>query len=34
MTERKPAMKSKKPVEEDVDEESDALSYFQKLSES
>jgi hypothetical protein len=33
MTEKKPSLKSKKPVEEDVDDESDALSYFQKLAE-
>jgi hypothetical protein len=33
MVEKKPNLKSKKPVEEDVDEESDALSYFQKLAE-
>ena len=32
MSERKPSLKSKKPVEQDVDEESDALSYFQKLA--
>jgi hypothetical protein len=31
--EKKPTLKSKKPVEDDVDEESDALSYFQKLAE-
>lgn len=33
ITEKKPSLKSKKPVEDDVDEESDALSYFQKLAE-
>jgi len=33
LTEKKPSLKSKKPVEDDVDEESDALSYFQKLAE-
>lgn len=33
MVEKKPTLKSKKPVEEDVDDESDALSYFQKLAE-
>lgn len=34
MVEKKPSLKSKKPVEEDVDDESDALSYFQKLAEN
>jgi hypothetical protein len=34
MVEKKPNLKSKKPVEEDVDDESDALSYFQKLAEN
>jgi hypothetical protein len=34
MAEKKPSLKSKKPVEEDVDDESDALSYFQKLAEN
>jgi len=34
LTEKKPNLKSKKPVEEDVDDESDALSYFQKLAEN
>lgn len=34
MVEKKPSLKSKKPVEQDVDDESDALSYFQKLAES
>jgi hypothetical protein len=34
MVEKKPNFKSKKPVEEDVDDESDALSYFQKLAEN
>jgi hypothetical protein len=34
MVERKPSLKSKKPVEQDVDDESDALSYFQKLAEN
>lgn len=33
LVERKPNIKSKKPVEEDVDDESDALSYFQKLAQ-
>lgn len=33
LIERKPSIKSKKPVEEDVDEETDALSYFKKLAE-
>lgn len=33
MVEKKPSLKSKKPVEDDVDDESDALSYFQKLAE-
>jgi len=33
LSEKKSIMKSKKPVEEDVDEETDALSYFQKLAE-
>ena len=33
MVERKPNFKTKKPVEEDVGGESDALSYFQKLAE-
>ena len=33
LTEKKPSLKSKKPAEDDVDEESDALSYFQKLAE-
>lgn len=32
LVERKPNLKSKKPVEQDVDDESDALSYFQKLA--
>lgn len=31
--EKKLTMKEKKPVEQDVDDESDALSYFQKLAE-
>lgn len=34
MVEKKPSLKSKKPVEQDVDDESDALSYFQKLAEN
>lgn len=34
MVEKKPPLKSKKPVEQDVDDESDALSYFQKLAEN
>jgi hypothetical protein len=34
LVEKKPSLKSKKPVEEDVDEETDALSYFQKLAEN
>lgn len=35
MVEKKPQLKSKKPpVEEDVDDESDALSYFQRLAEN
>lgn len=34
LVEKKPNLKSKKPVEEDVDDESDALSYFQKLAEN
>jgi hypothetical protein len=34
LTEKKPNLKSKKPVEEDVDDESDALSYFQKLADN
>ena len=34
MVEKKPSLKSKKPVEDDVDDESDALSYFQKLAEN
>jgi hypothetical protein len=34
LVERKPQLKSKKPAEEDVDEETDALSYFQKLAEN
>ena len=33
MVEKKPNLKAKKPVEQDVDDESDALSYFQKLAE-
>jgi hypothetical protein len=32
LVEKKPTLKSKKPVEQDVDDESDALSYFQKLA--
>ena len=32
LVEKKPSLKSKKPVEQDVDDESDALSYFQKLA--
>jgi hypothetical protein len=32
LTEKKPSLKSKKPVEQDVDDESDAFSYFQKLA--
>lgn len=34
LVEKKPNLKTKKPVEEDVDDESDALSYFQKLAEN
>ena len=34
LVEKKPSLKSKKAVEEDVDDESDALSYFQKLAEN
>jgi hypothetical protein len=35
LVEKKPQMKTKKsPVESDVDEETDALSYFQKLAEN
>ena len=34
MVEKKPSLRSKKPVEQDVDDESDALSYFQKLAEN
>jgi hypothetical protein len=34
LVEKKPSLKGKKPVEEDVDDESDALSYFQKLAEN
>ena len=34
MGEKKSSFKSKKPVEDDVDEETDALSYFQKLADS
>lgn len=34
LVEKKPQLKSKKKVEEDVDEETDALSYFQKLAEN
>jgi hypothetical protein len=34
LVERKPSLKSKKPVESDADEETDALSYFQKLAEN
>ena len=33
LVEKKPALKQKKQVEEDVDDESDALSYFQRLAE-
>lgn len=32
--EKKSQLKSKKPAEDDVDDESDALSYFQKLAEN
>ena len=34
LVEKKPQFKSKKPAEQDVDEETDALSYFQKLAEN
>lgn len=34
LVEKKPQLKSKKKVEDDVDEETDALSYFQKLAEN
>jgi hypothetical protein len=34
LTEKKPSLKSKKPAEDDVDEETDALSYFQKLADN
>lgn len=34
MGEKKSTLKSKKPAESDVDEETDALSYFQKLAEN
>ena len=33
LVEKKPALKQKKQVEEDVDDESDALSHFQRLAE-
>jgi hypothetical protein len=33
LVEKKPSLKSKKPVEQDVDDESDALSYFQRLAQ-
>jgi hypothetical protein len=34
MVEKKPPLKSKKPTEQYIDDESDALSYFQKLADS
>jgi len=34
MVEKKPSLKSKKPTEQYIDDESDALSYFQKLADS
>jgi hypothetical protein len=33
LVEKKPTLKQKKPVEDDVEDESDALSYFQRLAE-
>lgn len=34
MVEKKPSLKTKKRVEDDVDDETDALSYFQKLADN